>query len=80
MRDEKRLCLACPETGVVLRLLTVRDVALLLSVTPKAVYQMVHRDEVPGIIRVGKRLRFDSRLLLEWLSRKRVMSPKDERR
>lgn len=80
MHDEKRFCVACDASGAVLRLLTVRDVALLLSVTPKAVYQMVHRNEVPGIIRVGKRLRFDCAVLLKWLSKKLVMSPKDERR
>lgn len=80
MHHEKLVCPACVQAGESLRLMTARDVALLLSVTPKAVYQMVHRNEVPGIIRVGKRLRFDRRKLLEWLSGKHVMSPKERRR
>lgn len=39
-------------------LLTPEDVAALLQVTVKAVYGKVERGQLPGVVRVGRQLRF----------------------
>lgn len=53
-----------PEPSV---LLHADEVAGLLRVTRKAVYSMAQRGEIPGVVRVGRRLRFRRDLLLDWL-------------
>lgn len=51
-------------------LLTVDDVAALLRTTPKAIYTMVSRGQLPGVCRIGRRLLFGQAALLAWLSEK----------
>lgn len=51
-------------------LLTVEDVARLLRTTPKAIYTMVSRGQLPGVCRIGRRLLFGQATLLAWLSEK----------
>ena len=58
-------------------LLTPREAASVIRVTPKASYTMIERGQLPGVIRMGRRrLRIDTRALLHWLDRKCAPSPK----
>ena len=47
--------------------LQVEEVADLLRVSRKAVYAMVERDEIPGVMKIGRRLRFRRDVLEAWL-------------
>ncbi len=51
-------------------LLTVHDVAALLRTTPKAIYIMVERRQISGVVRIGKRLLFRRDDVLRWLAEK----------
>jgi excisionase family DNA binding protein len=44
------------------------EVAELLRVNRKTLYEAVQRDEVPGVIRIGRSLRFRRDAVLMWLS------------
>jgi excisionase family DNA binding protein len=49
-------------------MLTVDEVATeFLRTTRRAVYQMVHRGRIPGVVRVGRRLLFRTDALIHWL-------------
>jgi excisionase family DNA binding protein len=61
-------------------LLTAIDVADLLRTSRNAVYAMVERDQLPGVTRIGRRLRFRSDALLDWLNERRAPSPEGDRR
>lgn len=50
----------------VARLLTVRDLALLLGMHPKTIYEWTARGELP-CIRLGSRLRFSTSDVSRWL-------------
>lgn len=58
-------------------LLTCGEVAELLRTTRKAVYAMVERGQVPGVIRIGRRVLFQQQTLVDWLGQK--SSPSLER-
>jgi excisionase family DNA binding protein len=58
-------------------LLTVDEAAELLRTTRKAVYAMVERGQVPGVIRIGRRVLFRAADLLHWLDQKCAPSPKE---
>jgi excisionase family DNA binding protein len=58
-------------------LLTSGEVAELLRTTRKAVYAMVERRQLPGVIRVGRRVLFQQQALVDWLGQK--SSPSLER-
>ena len=60
--------------------LTVGEVATLLRTSRKAIYAMVERGQVPGVIRVGRRLLFRRDVLVDWLDQKSAPSPKESRR
>ena len=49
-------------------LLTVQDLALLLATSNSGVYSRVARGQIPGALRIGRSLRFDPRVIAEWLS------------
>ena len=66
-------------TGIPM-LLTADEVAGLLRVSRKAVYMMTERGELPGVVRIGTRLRFCRDDLLHWLDESRAPSPKEHRR
>lgn len=57
-------------------LLTVEETASLLRTSRAAVYAMVSRQQLPGVTRLGTRLLFRTRDLLDWLDQKRAPSPK----
>lgn len=58
-------------------LLTVHEAAELLRTTRRAMYAMVERRQVPGVIRIRRRVLFRSADLLEWLDQNREPSPKE---
>ena len=58
-------------------LLTVDDAADLLRTTSRAIYAMVKRQQLPGIIRIRRRVLFRSDDLLNWLDQKRAPSLKE---
>lgn len=55
-------------------LVTPERVAEWLGVSRHAVYLMVNRGEIPGSIKIGRRLRFDADQLRSWLAEKRSPS------
>jgi excisionase family DNA binding protein len=58
-------------------LLTVDDAADLLRTTRRAIYAMIERRQLPGVIRVRRRVLFRADDLLDWLDQKRAPSPEE---
>lgn len=61
-------------------LLTVGEAADLLRTTRRAIYVMVERRQLPGLIRIGRRVLFRADDLLDWLDQKRAPSSKEQGR
>ena len=61
-------------------LLTVDDVAQLLRTTNRAIYAMIERQQLPGIVRIGRRVLFRAADLLDWLHQKSAPSLRSEQR
>ena len=57
--------------------LTVDETAGLLRTTPKAIYSMVDRGQIPGVTRIGKRLLFYRDDVIRWLDESRASSLKE---
>jgi excisionase family DNA binding protein len=55
-------------------LLTSGEVATSLRTTRKAIYAMVERGQLPGVIRLGRRVLFCQETLLDWLRQKSTPS------
>jgi excisionase family DNA binding protein len=60
-------------------LLTVHDAASLLRTTRRAIYAMIERGQLPGIVRIGRRVLLRSDDLLHWLDQKSAPSQRSER-
>ncbi len=60
-------------------LLTVPQVARLLGMSAKAIYHRAERGQLPGMVRVGRSLRFRRAELVGSLSEGRGLSPKASR-
>ena len=60
-------------------LLTVPQVARLLGMSSKAIYHRAERGQLPGVVRVGRSLRFRRAELVGSLSEGRGLSPKASR-
>ena len=58
-------------------LLTVDEAADLLRTTRRAIYAMIERRQLPGVIRVRRRVLLRADDLLDWLNQKRAPSPKE---
>ncbi len=58
-------------------LLTADEAAQVLRTTRTAVYAMVARGQIPGIIRLGRRVLFHHGDLLKWLDQNRAPSSKE---
>ncbi len=58
-------------------LLTVAETASLLRTTRKGIYAMVERQQIAGVIRIGRRVLFRRDVLLHWLDQKRAPSPQE---
>lgn len=48
--------------------LNVNELALLLRVNRKTVYDAVARKQIPGCIRIGRRILFSKKKVLEWIN------------
>ena len=55
-------------------LLTPTEVAGLLRTSRKAVYTMIERDQLPGIVRIGRRVLVREDALVDWLRQKSTPS------
>jgi excisionase family DNA binding protein len=60
---------AALDAGELPPILDAEDVASLLRTTRTAVYAMVERRQLPGVMRIGRRVRFRRDTLLTWLGR-----------
>jgi len=58
-------------------LLTVDEAASLLRTTRRAIYAMIERRHLPGVIRIRRRVLFRADDLLHWLDQKRASSPEE---
>jgi excisionase family DNA binding protein len=58
-------------------LLTIDEAADLLRTTRRAIYAMIARHQLPGVVRVRRRVLVRSADLLDWLHQKRAPSPKE---
>ena len=58
-------------------LLTVDDAAELLRTTKRAIYAIIERRQLPGIVRIGRRVLLRADDLLHWLDQKRAPLPKE---
>jgi excisionase family DNA binding protein len=58
-------------------LLTVDDAADLLRTTRRAIYAMIERRQLPGAIRVRRRVLLRADDLLDWLNQQRAPSPEE---
>ena len=58
-------------------LLTVDEAAEFLRTTRRAIYAMVARRQLPGVIRIRRRVLLRADDLLHWLDQKRASSPKE---
>jgi excisionase family DNA binding protein len=55
-------------------LLTPTEVAVLLRTSRKAIYTMVERAQLPGVVRIGRRVLVREDTLLDWLRQKSTPS------
>jgi len=60
--------------------MTVDDVAELLRTTKRAVYAMIERRQLPGIVRIGRRVLVRADDLLHWIDQKSAPSLRSEQR
>ena len=72
MRDGGRVM-----RGALPVLLTVDEAADLLRTTRRAIYAMIERRQLPGVIRVRRRVLLRADDLLDWLDQKCAPSPKE---
>lgn len=60
--------------------LTVDEVAALLRVNRKTVYNVIADGDIPGVLRLGRALRISRRAVVEWLCQGRVLRSHGRRR
>ena len=56
-------------------LLTTGDVCRILQISKGGVYQMVQRAELPGLLKIGRRLRFRAEEIEKWLAECEIKQP-----
>ena len=71
-RERRRL-----DSPMVPVLLTVDETADMLRTTRRAIYAMIARRQLPGVIRIRRRVLVRANDLLHWLDQKRASSPKE---
>jgi len=63
-----------PALTLVPSFLRVEEVADALRTSPKAIYTMIERRQLPGVVRIGRRVLVRQADLLEWLRQKSAPS------
>jgi excisionase family DNA binding protein len=58
-------------------LLTIDEAAALLRTTRRAMYAMVERRQLPGVVRIRRRVLFRTTALLDWVDQKSTPLPKE---
>jgi excisionase family DNA binding protein len=58
-------------------LLTIDEVADLLRTSRRAIYAMIARHQLPGVVRIRRRVLVRSSDLLDWLDQKSAPSPEE---
>lgn len=58
-------------------LLTVDEAAALLRTTRRGMYAMVERRQLPGVVRIRRRVLFRTEALLDWVDQKSAPLPKE---
>ena len=58
-------------------LFTTGEVAEVLRTSRKAIYSMMERRQLPGAVKIGRRLLFRRDILLNWLDQKSTLSPQE---
>jgi excisionase family DNA binding protein len=58
-------------------LLTIDEVADLLRTSRRAIYAMIARRQLPGVVRIRRRVLVRSSDLLDWLDQKSAPSPEE---
>ena len=58
-------------------LLTVDEAAAFLRTSRRAIYAMVERGQIPGVVRLRRRLLFRQDQLVHWLDQKFASLPKE---
>ena len=66
--------------GELPRFLIAEETAQLLRTTRKAVYALAERGQLPGVVRIGRRLLVRQDALVDWLDQKHAPSSKEARR
>lgn len=61
-------------------LLTPSEVAALLRTSRKAIYTMIERAQLPGVVRIGRRILVREADLVDWLDERSTSSLQGERR
>ena len=59
-------------------LVRVEEVAEVLNVTRQRAYELIRRNMVPGVVRLGRQVRVDLEELEEWIKRGGKASPDGE--
>ena len=63
------------DTKDIRSLLTVAEVCRILNISKGGLYQMVQRLELPGVLKIGRRLRFRADAIEKWLAECEVKPP-----
>jgi excisionase family DNA binding protein len=61
-------------------LLNTAETAALLRTSKKAIWAMVERGQLPGVVRIGRRVLVREDALLDWLGQKSTPSPESRQR
>jgi excisionase family DNA binding protein len=72
MSDRARRTAACMDRTPTL--LTPTEVANLLRTSRKAIYTMIERAQLPGVVRIGRRVLVRQDALVDWLRQKSTPS------
>lgn len=58
-------------------MLTVKELAKILKVSPKTVYKLIYEGKIPVYYKFGRAIRFDEEEIKEWIEQCRVVNSTD---